>query len=72
MTSADPTTVRPLPMEFSPEGLLPPGDYRLTFDELRTSMLVLGPANRSPSWDTDWRHQLVDNLETLAEQLWKS
>jgi hypothetical protein len=56
---------------FDADGLLPPGDYRLTLDELRESLLVQGPAAaRSPNWDAPWRRKLVDNLEILVRQLW--
>src|ERR1700677_4336223 len=63
---------RPLcDMAFSSEGLLPTGEFAGTLDELRTSLLVLGPSD-SPSldWDEDWRHRLVVNLGLLAQQLW--
>jgi hypothetical protein len=58
---------------FEADGLLPPGDYELSFDELRQSILVLGPggATMSPSWDSGWRAKLVDNLEILTRQLWQ-
>jgi hypothetical protein len=58
---------------FTAEGVLPPGDFELTLDELRESSLVLGPdeAARSPHWDTDRRRMLVDNLEILVRQLWR-
>lgn len=56
--------------EFTAECMLPPGDYELTLDELRKSILVAGPAKGSPNWDTTWRAQLVDNLEALVKQLW--
>jgi hypothetical protein len=59
-----------LPM-FTPEGLLPPGDYVLTIDELRRSVLVLGPGEEHPDWDVDWLRRLVDNLEVLVGQLWE-
>ena len=54
-------------------GLLPPGDYEVSFSELRQSVLVQGPAGAgaSPSWDGAWRAHLVDNLEILAKQLWQ-
>jgi hypothetical protein len=54
---------------FNSDGLLPPGDYELSFDELRKSLLVKGTAD--PLWDEAWRRKLVDNLETLCVQLWK-
>lgn len=58
---------------FTPDGLLPAGDYEVTFAELRQSLLVLGPGNprECPSWDAVWRAKLVDNLETLTRQLWQ-
>jgi hypothetical protein len=64
--------MRPLP-DFTPEGLLPPGDFQLTINALRESMLVRGPADRArnPHWDEGWRSFLVDNLELLVEQLWE-
>lgn len=59
---------------FQVDGLLPPGDYELSFSELRQSILVLGPrgADRSPTWDSGWRSMLVDNLEVLTRQLWQA
>lgn len=62
---------RRLPADFTPDGLLPPGDYPLTIDELLKSMLVAGPRMRSDTWDADWRRRLVKNLHFLAEQLWQ-
>jgi len=56
--------------EFTREGVLPPADYELTLDELRSSMLVTGPSNGYANWDRAWRAQLVDNLEVLVNQLW--
>jgi hypothetical protein len=57
---------------FAPDGLLPPGDYALTLEELRTSMLVLGPGSPKdhPVWDAAWRHDLVENLAVMVQQLW--
>lgn len=59
-------------LTFTPEGILPPGDYSMTLDQLRASILVLGPGDpkHHPDWDAAWRLQLVDNLETLVKQLW--
>lgn len=54
---------------FTNDGLLPPGDYRLTLDELRESFLVGGLGH--PTWDDSWRLRLVDNLEVLVKQLWQ-
>lgn len=56
---------------FTDDGLLPPGDYELTLDELRSSMLVLGGVgpHLSAEWDISWRAALVDNLTLLVGQL---
>jgi hypothetical protein len=58
---------------FQPNGLLPPGDYEVSLDELRRSVLVSGPLESSErgAWDSGWRSRLVDNLEMLAKQLWQ-
>lgn len=58
---------------FDDDGLLPPGDYEASFDELRQSGLVLGPGEPSecPTWDAGWRARLVDGLEILTKQLWQ-
>ncbi len=55
---------------FTNDGYLPPADYALTLDELRRSMLVVGPDTGYPNWDGDWRARLVDNFEILVHQLW--
>lgn len=55
---------------FTPEGLLPVGDYGLTLTDLRASVLV-GGAGLPPTWDAPWRSRLVDNLELLVAQLWR-
>jgi hypothetical protein len=62
----------PIPL-FDSDGLLPPADFEVSFDELRRSVLVVGPGetHEVSAWDTPWRNQLVDNLETLARQLWQ-
>lgn len=59
-----------LPEAFNADGLLPPGDYELTLEELKDSMLVRGPPSVR-SWDTRWRGLLVRNLDRLVRQLWK-
>lgn len=58
---------------FEQDGLLPPGDYEVSFQELRQSVLVLGPGDPKdcPSWDAPWRETLVENLEVLTRQLWQ-
>jgi len=59
--------------DFTADGLLPPGDYEVTLDELRESPLVEGPADSAarPHWDAAWRGRLVDNLAILVRQLWR-
>lgn len=54
---------------FDAHGLLPAGDYELTFAELRDSVLVRGSGDSS-TWDAAWRLTLVDNLEIVVHQLW--
>jgi len=58
---------------FTADGLLPPGDYVLSLEELARSPLVLGPADldESAHWDRDWRGRLVANLGVLVRQLWQ-
>jgi hypothetical protein len=57
---------------FQADGLLPPGDYEVSFEELRKSLLIEGPAGKlvQGTWDQAWRGLLVDNLEVLVRQLW--
>ncbi len=54
---------------FNSLGLLPPGDYRLTLEDLADSHLVTGCP--SPTWDESWRLQLVKNLAVLVDELWQ-
>jgi len=56
---------------FSAAGLLPAGDYVMTFPQLRGSMLVKGPTSGSPNWDAPWRGRLVDNLNSVVRTLWE-
>ncbi len=58
---------------FTAEGVLPPGDYALTLDQLMESPLVLGPGppKDHPDWDAAWRHELVGNLRVMVQQLWR-
>lgn len=56
--------------DFDADGLLPPGDYEVSFEELRRSTLVTGDAQHRQNWDASWRAQLVGNLEILTRQLW--
>jgi hypothetical protein len=57
-------------VDFSKDGLLEPGDYPMTLEALRESLLVRGPADAAGSWDTAWRLHLVENLAILVKQLW--
>lgn len=59
------------PSSFTADGMLPPGDYLMTFGQLRASLLVTGPTPPPKDWDASWRTQLVDNLEVMVRQLWK-
>ena len=63
----------PIIPPFDSDGLLPPGDYELSFDELRQSGLVRGGGkqNTDSTWDAVWREQLIGGLEILASQLWQ-
>ncbi len=56
---------------FTADGVLPPGDYPLTLQELGDSMLVSGPMRARPhgAWDATWRRRLVANLAALTRQL---
>jgi hypothetical protein len=56
--------------DFDAEGLLPPGDYEVSFEELRRSTLVMGGEQHRENWDAAWRAQLVRNFEKLSRQLW--
>jgi hypothetical protein len=58
-------------LSFDAHGLLPPGDYEPTFEELRRSLLVRGPGHADSTWDTAWRESLVGNLEVMTRQLWQ-
>jgi hypothetical protein len=56
---------------FDVDGLLPPGDYEVTFEELRGSHLVTGAGVASETWDATWRASLVANLEIMTRELWQ-
>src|SRR4051812_45346767 len=56
--------------DFDSDGLLPPGDYEVSFEDLRQSALVARTGIANDDWDAPWRAQLVDNLEILTRQLW--
>ena len=55
---------------FNDDGLLPPVDYEMILEELKSSMLVEGPESY-PDWDSGWRLKLVENLEVMVVQLWE-
>ncbi len=61
--------MEPLLPVFTIEGVLPPGDYAITLDDLCQSFLVTGEHHEN--WDVQWRQKLVDNLAILIEQLWQ-
>jgi hypothetical protein len=56
--------------DFTADDLLPPGEYQLTFEQLRQSVLVLGSPSQT-DWDIPWRLKLVENLEVMVGQLWQ-
>lgn len=63
-----------LTSHFTEDGLLPRGDYEVTFSELRDSVLVVGPSPSSPfheNWDATWRKYLTDQAETMCKHLWQ-
>lgn len=52
--------------------MLPKGDYEVTFDEFRDSILVHGPDGSGlNNWDSRWRLTLIDNCEKLVNQLYQ-
>lgn len=54
------------------EGVLPVGDYAVTFQILQNSVLVQGPDGiGEKQWDREWRSKLVDNLQVMVNQLWE-
>lgn len=70
-SGADTPSQRPT-LKFTFAGLLPPEDFEMTLDEIRSSILVKGPgAEKYPNWDSAWRGKLVDNVEILVSQLTK-
>lgn len=52
---------------FTADGVLPPGEYLLTLEELRGSHLVTGSGEKP--WDRDHRSGLVENLAVLVRHL---
>ena len=59
-----------LPEDFDSRGLLPPGDYEVSFAELRESLLVRGPRTPVRHWNAEWRWYLTTQAELLVDQLW--
>ena len=60
------------PVLFNSRGLLNPGDYEMTFDDIKKSILVIGPGTSvEPEWDDQWRLHLVEQAEVLVKQLWQ-
>lgn len=59
----------PIPGQFNNDGVLDPGTYEATLHDIRSSILVHGCG--SPTWDSQWRSQLVDNAAVLIQQLWQ-
>jgi len=57
--------------EFNSEGLLPAGDYEMTFEQLRESHLVQDGDLSCEHWDVAWRLWLVGQFEVLVNQLWQ-
>jgi len=55
-------------LAFDDRGLLPQGDYPITFNDLKESVLVEGLSG--VNWDKPWRLKLVENLEIMVTQLW--
>lgn len=55
--------------DFNSRWLLPPGDYEVTFEELRSSVLARGP----PDYQLhgQWRHYLIGQAELMVRQLWQ-
>src|SRR5262245_57509458 len=54
--------------DFTADGVLPPGDYVLTIDELLESSLVYGHPDRD-RWNIAWRRKLVENLRIMVGHL---
>lgn len=60
----------PLIPPFDSRGLLPPGDYQVTFQDIRQSHLISG-VGHDPTWDAAWRSTLLDGCEVMVRQLWQ-
>jgi len=53
---------------FNADGVLPPGDYELTIEQLLASSLVVA-RGAIPGWNAGWRRRLVENLSVLVGHL---
>lgn len=58
-----------IPLSFNSNGVLPPGTYDATINDIKSSILVNGNGS-SATWDKAWRTQLVDNASILINELW--
>ncbi len=56
---------------FNEYGLLPPGTYEMTFDEIKESILIHGDDFSQGEWDKEWRIELLKRCEFLVRCLWK-
>lgn len=54
---------------FNAQGLLPPGDYEVSFERLKDSVLVHG--TDTFQLDSAWRLYLIGQAEVLVNQLWQ-
>jgi len=54
-------------LAFDHRGLLPPGDYPMNLNDLKKSLLLVGPTGIV--WDREWRLKLVQNLYIMVNQL---
>lgn len=59
---------RKMSLKFTEDGVLPPGDYSMTIEQLKESLLVKGPGDDSP-WNNKKRLLLVENLGIMVSQL---
>jgi hypothetical protein len=55
-------------LAFDHRGLLPPGDYPMNLNDLKKSLLLVGPTGIV--WDREWRLKLVQNLYIMVNQIW--
>ncbi|MCQ2009485.1 hypothetical protein NOM01_05665 [Sporolactobacillus sp. STSJ-5] len=53
---------------FNENGVLSPGDYLMTIEQLKSSLLVQGPGGGEP-WNQQKPLMLVNNLSILVDQL---